>query len=195
MAALLPLVPLLISLASALPAVTPVFVGAGTCSYYPNFVGSGGSHLDQTGGLFLHPSQTDNSTIDGLYTSREWQNSTIVDVTPNLQVAKEVFECTNGLVHSLYSTTGPLYVDATTGELGEFGSGLALESYQHQVDGATQAGIFLGSGGVTAWAYLYVPGDPYRAGVVDQITLRLLDSQDGVLNDGEFYGFLQVVAA
>jgi hypothetical protein len=194
MAALLHLLPLLISLVSALPAVTPVLVGAGTCTYYPNFVGAGGDHIDQTGGLYLHPAQADNSTIDGLYTSAEWQNSTVVDITPNSEVAKEVVECTNGLVHDLASSA-PLYIDATTGELGFFSSGLALQSYQHQVDGVTQGDIFLGSGGVTAWAYLYVPGDPFRAGVVDQITMRLLDSQDGALNGDEFYGFLQVVAA
>jgi hypothetical protein len=109
-------------------------------------------------------------------------------------VAKEVVECTNGLVHTLTSSA-PLYIDATTGKLGYFGSGLAVENYKHEVDDVEQSGVFLGSGNITAWAYLYVPGDPYRAGVVDQITMRLLDSQDGALNDGEFYGFLQVVSA
>lgn len=194
MAALLPLLPLLASLASALPTVTPVQVGSGTCAYWPNFVGAGGDHIDQTGGLYLHPAQTDNSTVDGLNTSREWNNSTVIDITPTLGGAREVFECTNGQLHTLSAAT-PVYVDTTTGEIGEFSSGLTIESYQHQIDGVTQSGIFLGSGGVTAWAYLYVPGDPTRAGVVDQITLRLLDSQDGELNDGEFYGFLQVVGA
>lgn len=192
MATLLTLVSVALPLVAAIPSVIPVQVGAGTCQYFPNYYPSPES--DTTGGFWFHPDQADNSTVDGLYTSVEASNENVIDITTNAQLAKILYGCSDGLVHDYVGTSPPdVFISSTTGELGYLGAGLVPESYQHQIDGVTQDGVFLGSSGVTAWAYTFVPG----GGLVgeDVFTLRLLESQDGALNDGEFYGFLKAVKA
>lgn len=182
MAALLTLLSLALPLVAALPEVTPVQVGAGSCSYYP-------------GAPFIfHPDQADNSAIDGLYTSVISTDETVIDITTNLQEAKFLWGCTSGLVYEYIVGTsgGYLHIDATTGQLAYLDDGLALETYEHQVDGVTQSGIFLGNGNVTAWAFLLDPSAGFNG--FDAYTFRLLESQDGALNDGEFYGFLKIVS-
>lgn len=190
MAALLTLLSVALPFVAAIPSVTPVQVGAGTCQYFPNYYPSPES--DTTGGFLFRPDQADNSTIDGLYTSLEATNEDVFDITTRTDLAKSLYGCSDGLVHFYIGTSPPeVFISPTTGELGYLGAGLVPESYHHQVDGATQDGVFLGSGGVTAWAYTFVPG----GGLIgeDVFTMRLLESQDGALNDGEFYGFLKAV--
>lgn len=192
MAHFLALLPLFLpALVSALPDVTPVQLGAGTCIYFPNWQDERGS--DITGGFYFHPDQADNSTVDGLYTSVEVFNKTIIDITTNSEEAKELYYCIDGAVKE-YIVDTPVYVSTADGELGFFDSGFVPEVYEHQVDGVTQSGVFLGYGGVTAWAYTFVPSTG-GAGIVDTFTMRLLDAQDAPLDDGEFYGFLEIVSA
>ncbi|PSR78155.1 hypothetical protein BD289DRAFT_444293 [Coniella lustricola] len=193
MAPLSTLIPLLLAaLASALPDVTPVQLYAGTCAGYPNWPQDG----DRSGGFLLVPDQGDNSTVDGLITSVEALNTTVVDVTTVVASARTILQCYDTAVNSLY-TGVPLYIadtdGADNGELGYFAAGKTPEIYEHQIDGVTQSGVFLGYGGVTAWAYSFVPSLG-GAGNFDWFAMRLLDAQDGALNEGEFYGFLKVVA-
>lgn len=179
------------ALVSAFPDVTPVQLGAGTCYYFPNWQRVAGK--DITGGFYFHPDQADNSTIDGLYTSVEVFNKTIIDITTNSEEAKELYYCIDGSVKE-YIIDTPVYISATNGELGFLGSGFVPEVYQHQIDGVTQSGVFLGYANVTAWAYTFVPSTG-GAGIVDTFTMRLLEAQDAPLEDGEFYGFLKIIGA
>ncbi|KUI67620.1 hypothetical protein VM1G_02836 [Cytospora mali] len=178
------------TLVSALPDVTPIQVGAGTCYDFPNWQDVAGS--DITGGFFFHPDQADNSTIDGLYTSVEVFNKTIIDITTNAEEAKEAYYCINGSVKEYYTDT-PVYISETNGELAFLDSGFVPEVYQHQVDGVTLDGVFLGYADVTAWAYTFVASTG-GAGIVDTFTMRLLEEQDAPLEDGEFYGFLKIAS-
>lgn len=192
MASTLTLLSLLLpTLVSALPDVTPIQAGAGTCYYFPNWQSRAGS--DITGAFRFRPDQADNSTVDGLDTSVEVFNKTIIDITTNTEEAKENYYCIGGAVKQYYTDT-PVYISATGGELAFLDSGLVPEVYHHQVDGVTQGGVFLGYAGVTAWAYTFVPSTG-GAGIVDTFTMRLLEEQDAPLDDGEFYGFLKIVAA
>lgn len=179
------------TLVSALPDVTPIQVGAGTCYDFPLWQDVVG--LDITGGFFFHPDQADNSTIDGLYTSVEVFNETIIDITTNAEEAKEDYYCIDGSVRNYYTDT-PVYTSAINGELAFLDSGFVPEVYRHQIGGVTQSGVFLGYAGVTAWAYTFVPSTG-GAGIVDTFTMRLLDQQDAPLDDEEFYGFLKIVGA
>lgn len=184
---------LLPALASALPDVTPVQLGAGSCAGYPEYPQDG----DISGGFYFQADQGDNSTVDGLWSSLEPLNLTVVDITTVVGSAMVMYQCDDAAVREIHSGT-PIYIandgSADDGELGWFASGNTPEVYQHQVDGVAQSGLFLGYGGVTAWAYTFVPSTG-GAGIYDMFTLRLLDAQDAPLNDGEFYGFLKVVSA
>lgn len=184
---LLPLAALLPGLAAALPDVTPYQVGVGSCVDYP-----ASTYSDSLGGFFLIPDQADNSTIDGLHTSVDPSDESVITITANLQEAKELFGCTDAAVHELHNASPVLYISAENGQLAFSDAGLGLETYEHQVAGVTQDGKFLGSGGVTAWAYRYVAGGGFHG--YDAFDMRLLEAQDGELEDGEFYGFLKIVA-
>lgn len=180
------ILPFILPLVAALPDVTPVQVGAGSCVSFP-----ASNYSDSLGGFFFIPDQADNSTIDGLHTSVDPNDESIITIAANVQEAKELFGCTDGLVHELHNASPDLYISPDDGQLAFSDAGLAPETYEHQVDGVAQDGVFLGSGGVTAWAYTYVPGGGFHG--FDEFTMRLLESQDGALNDGEFYGFLKIV--
>jgi hypothetical protein len=189
MAALLSLLPLFLSLASALPSVTPSPLPTGSCYSYPLWQGSGGEHIDLSGGLYIHPAQADNSSIDGLYMKSGWQNPDVLAFALQ-RGATGYIMCNEGVIKDFYSSDA-LYIDPTTGALGFLGAGFPVAGYHHLVDGGTQSGVFLGYNNVTAWAYLYVPA---ADGHATQVSMRLLDLQDGALNDGEFYGFLQITS-
>lgn len=194
---------LLLPLCAALPPVTPVQVGRRSCSGFPNFVEAG----DAAKGLLFRADQADNSTVNGLPTTlRVTPDVDLLDITlpaagapANESGTTLVWACESGVLFQLDNMGGGLLdIDKTTGQFGFLRTGSFPELYQHTGDGvADSAGsVYLGLANVTAWAFKFVPGvaGGDAAAAADAFSLRLLKAQDEAPGEGEFAGFLKVVA-
>ncbi|EPE25128.1 hypothetical protein GLAREA_11709 [Glarea lozoyensis ATCC 20868] len=170
--AILSLSLLLLPNALALPNVTAIPAGPGDCSAYPNFYGTNGRTSDAF--IFL-PSQADNPSVNNLKTSI--LNNTLVvlndpsaDPTIFCCIAPNIFD---GWAERTLLLEGDRRMRYTS-------QGVTPELYVHEIEGVKQEGVFLGSEGVTRWVFGEIEGG---------WGVRL--DGDGVVNEGEFKGFLR----
>lgn len=173
-------------LTSALPNVTPIQIGQGDCSAYPNSYFHTGDNADA---FVFHPDQADDSSINGLLTGI-WGTSLVVHEN-NTVDAPTIFCCDRGGTVLDPFGVQSLLLSPSDEELG-YWNGIKPETYAHEVDGVRQDAVFLGMANVTTWAF------KHAAAPATYYHFRLLvagaeNSNGTVLSDGEFKGFLKVV--
>ncbi|KAI9731788.1 MAG: hypothetical protein M1834_004577 [Cirrosporium novae-zelandiae] len=198
--------------AVAVPNVT-VVPATGGCSAYPDWDAS----TQIAGPWILRVSQSDNNTIEGFGDTSQYIRKsgdtgihmgrmTIVNMN---QYAKNAIRC-NGATSTLeaYTASGvsgyawnalslsPYPYDAEL--LWGLTGGLTVQAYHHYVAGVLQPGLFIGSGNVTTWGYLYQTSEGSTDGL-PYYQMRLLGEGSEVpgengtaLYPGEFRGFLMV---
>jgi hypothetical protein len=182
---------------SAVPDVTPVRLNPG-CYDFPLWQNVWGQDL--TGGFKFMADQADDATINGFFASITTDTAADGTQTQTVMInnndgAKPWWHCNKGIVSDLY-TPSTIFFSGAPGDdqLTYLANGGAVETYAHEVDGVRQDGTFIGNGNATTWAFKYVPQGSAGDGDYYQMRLLLPDVADQ-LQDGEFAGFLQVVAA
>jgi hypothetical protein len=194
-----------VSQISAVPNVTVVPLGPGSCVYWPNWQGSGGDRIDISGGLRILVDQSDDDGVNGLTLEQKTFNWTygpvralVADLRKSSRLgAKSWFRCVNGALEYPQGDKFNVGKDQRNGFL-RIGEGYTPEVYAHEVNGVRQPGVFLGVKNQTKWGFNY--RGPEACGELDYYEVKLQDLPlDPAVEpragyNPEFFGFLKVEA-